>query len=65
MAWHGLAWVCEDNMIYSYIYGKQCEANYPNTGPWPAKDIPFSREEKAQKYTPVCDLAGRYLQGIK
>lgn len=57
-----MAWITAENMVYSYIYSRRCEANYPNTGAWPAKDIAFDRTEKAQKYTPTCDLAGRYMQ---
>lgn len=55
--------LAENNMIYSWLYAEKCEANYPNTGIWPAKDWPGNKEEKKQKYTPICDLIGRYLQG--
>jgi hypothetical protein len=58
-----LAWVSERNPVYAYIFKKTCAAWYPNTGPWPAKDVPFSQTPDPDRhYTPLCQLVGVYLQ---
>lgn len=53
------------NPLYSWQFGISCEEDdYPNTGPWPAKDWPGSPvEEQAEVYTPTCAIVARYLRG--
>jgi hypothetical protein len=53
------------NPLYAWQLGVPCEADdYPNTGPWPAKDWPGEEPDTSgEVYTPTCSLVARYLCG--
>jgi len=60
-----LKFLAKDNMVYSYIFKEYIgtDHQYPtNAGPWPAKNWPGSKVEKASRYTPLCQLCGQYMQ---
>lgn len=61
-----LMWAAKDNPVYQFIMGVTVQdVTYPNTGPWPAKDVPFGAKVEDKKYTPACQYVGEAVAMIQ